>query len=289
MRETHIHTYTLNDCETPVSLSGHGTPLVLCHGGPATRDYLDDLAPLFPAQIQLIRYTQRGAPSTPEPFSLNQQIADLEALRNALGLEQWLVGGHSWGAFLALAYAVAHPERCLGLVLLNGTGLNPDWQKQYRLNRRKKLPPAHQIEALHLQQELEEACGGKSAGYKRRLKILYAPADLHDPARVAEIPNAGPANPPAQAALMQDWLQTLADPAFVAAARALELPLLCVHGSADPRPGSGAQELAASVRHGQWVELANCGHYPWVEQPVALQTALHAFLTPWTQTEQAHA
>ena len=44
-------------------------------------------------------------------------VADLEQLRRHLGIAQWLLFGGSWGSTLALAYAEAHPMRCLGLVL----------------------------------------------------------------------------------------------------------------------------------------------------------------------------
>ena len=44
-------------------------------------------------------------------------IEDIERLRSALGIERWLVLGGSWGATLGLAYAAAHPQACIGLVL----------------------------------------------------------------------------------------------------------------------------------------------------------------------------
>jgi len=44
-------------------------------------------------------------------------IADIEALREHLSIERWIVNGASWGSTLALAYAQAHPDRVLGLVL----------------------------------------------------------------------------------------------------------------------------------------------------------------------------
>ena len=44
-------------------------------------------------------------------------IADIEALREHLGIKQFLLFGGSWGSTLALAYAEAHPDRCLGLVI----------------------------------------------------------------------------------------------------------------------------------------------------------------------------
>ena len=44
-------------------------------------------------------------------------MADIERLRETLGIDKWLVFGGSWGSTLALAYAETHPERCTGLVL----------------------------------------------------------------------------------------------------------------------------------------------------------------------------
>jgi proline iminopeptidase len=57
-------------------------------------------------------------------------IRDLEQVRAHLGIEQWLVVGGSWGATLALAYAIAHPSRVSGLVLratFLGTRAELEW------------------------------------------------------------------------------------------------------------------------------------------------------------------
>jgi proline iminopeptidase len=45
-------------------------------------------------------------------------IADLETLRTHRGHQQWIVGGHSWGANLALLYALAHPDRVTGVIYM---------------------------------------------------------------------------------------------------------------------------------------------------------------------------
>jgi proline iminopeptidase len=67
-------------------------------------------------------FDQRGAGrSTPlgelRDNTTPHLIADIERLREHLGLGRWLVFGGSWGSTLALAYAEAHPDRCQGLVL----------------------------------------------------------------------------------------------------------------------------------------------------------------------------
>ncbi len=99
-----------------------GVPLVFLHGGPGGgclphhRRYYD------PSFWNIVLYDQRGAGRSTPVASLvdnttQHLVADLERLREKLGIERWLLFGGSWGSTLALAYAQAHPDRVLGLVL----------------------------------------------------------------------------------------------------------------------------------------------------------------------------
>lgn len=104
--------------------SGHpgGIPVLFLHGGPGAgatgvhRRFFD------PSSYRIIIYDQRGAGrSTPRGELTNNTtadlIADIERLRDHLGIKQFLLFGGSWGSTLALAYAEAHPDRCVGLVI----------------------------------------------------------------------------------------------------------------------------------------------------------------------------
>ena len=81
-----------------------------------------------PARSMVVAFEQRGCgrsrPSVIEPGSdlstntTRALVADMERLREHLGIERWLVTGVSWGSTLALAYAQAHPERVLGIALM---------------------------------------------------------------------------------------------------------------------------------------------------------------------------
>ncbi len=99
-----------------------GVPVVFLHGGPgagaspAHRRFFD------PAHYRIVIFDQRGAGrSTPLGEITDNTtpllIADIETLREHLGITNWLVFGGSWGSTLALAYSEAHPERCTGLIL----------------------------------------------------------------------------------------------------------------------------------------------------------------------------
>lgn len=275
----------LNGCPTPVSVAGEGAAIVLLHGGPGSFDYLGELAKMLPPHWRHIRYDQRGGGQAGKagPFTVNQLVADLESLRQQLGIDSWVVLGHSWGAFLALAYASEHPEAVKGLIQLSGTGLDPDWQKGYHTARRKRLPPAEQIEMLHLRQERETACDGKLAGIQRRLLEISLGADFADKSHLPEVLALMATSPQASGvseALMADWQAWLQNPAFRQRVGELPMPVLCLHGEADPRPATGAITLGEVLPQGRFVLLPASGHYPWLEQPAALTGLLAEFLAP---------
>jgi len=99
-----------------------GQPVVFLHGGPGAGASAEHRRFFDPAHYRIVIFDQRGAGrSTPlGELSANTTpdlIADIEALRQHLGIERWLVFGGSWGSTLALAYAEAHPQRVAGLIL----------------------------------------------------------------------------------------------------------------------------------------------------------------------------
>jgi proline iminopeptidase len=99
-----------------------GVPAVFLHGGPgagaspAHRRFFD------PAHYRIVIFDQRGAGrSTPlgsvTANTTPELVADIERLREHLGIERWVVFGGSWGSTLAIAYGERHPDACLALVL----------------------------------------------------------------------------------------------------------------------------------------------------------------------------
>jgi len=112
----------IGDCELYCEQEGSGTALVLLHGGPGATH--GEFHPHFSRAADFARviyYDQRGCGlSDYEPgsgYCVDQATDDLDRLREALGINQWVVLGHSYGGLLAQCYAMKYPENLKGLVL----------------------------------------------------------------------------------------------------------------------------------------------------------------------------
>ena len=99
-----------------------GVPVVFLHGGPGAGANATHRRFFDPAFYRIIIFDQRGSGRS-QPLGETRDnttphlIADMELLREHLGVDRWFVFGGSWGSTLALAYAEHHPERVRGLAL----------------------------------------------------------------------------------------------------------------------------------------------------------------------------
>lgn len=111
------HVLHIEECGNP-----KGIPVLFVHGGPGAgcedyhRRFFD------PERYRIILFDQRGCGhSTPhaslEGNTTQALVADMERIREHLGIDKWLLFGGSWGSTLSLVYAETHPERVLGLIL----------------------------------------------------------------------------------------------------------------------------------------------------------------------------
>ena len=100
----------------------HGVPVVFLHGGPGSGCNENHRRYFNPAKYRIILFDQRGCHrSEPcgntEANTTQDLLKDLEAIRQKLEIDQWVLFGGSWGATLALLYAEAFPERVRGMII----------------------------------------------------------------------------------------------------------------------------------------------------------------------------
>ena len=121
---------------------GEGPDVVVLSGGPGCVHYLADES-IAPAGFRCWFPDPRGVGvSGGGPHSMALAVADLEALRRAIGAEQWIVLGHSWGSDLAVRYALDHPDHVRGVVGIAGHGLHRDqeWSAAYEAGNARQIP-----------------------------------------------------------------------------------------------------------------------------------------------------
>jgi proline iminopeptidase len=145
------HTLYWEQCGNP-----DGKPVVLLHGGPGA-GCSDNMRRFHdPAKYRIVLFDQRGAGrSTPHADLVDNTtwdlVADIEKLREHLGIARWQVFGGSWGSTLALAYAETHPQRVTELVL-RGIFMLRRWELEwfYQEGASRLFPDAwqHYIDAI---------------------------------------------------------------------------------------------------------------------------------------------
>lgn len=121
------------------TVTGSGPTMLMFNGGPGCDDYLEPVAELLDDVVRTVRFEPRGCGRSDWDgrYDLDTLLSDAEALREAYGAERWIVAGHSMGSNWALAYAVRHPERVVGVVGIAGGKVVNDreWSAVYSERR----------------------------------------------------------------------------------------------------------------------------------------------------------
>ncbi len=121
------HVLYVEECGNP-----RGLPVLFVHGGPGAgceeyhRRYFD------PTLFHIILFDQRGSGRSKPHAGLDgnttqKLVEDMEAIRELLGIQRWVLFGGSWGSTLSLVYAQTHPDRVRGLIL-RGIFLCRPWE-----------------------------------------------------------------------------------------------------------------------------------------------------------------
>lgn len=249
---------TDDGCRLWTKVSGDGPPVVLVHGGPGWWDVLDDLAAMLADLATVHQWDQRGAGRSERrgPYTIERFVADLEAVRRRTGHERITLVGHSWGAALALQYCLAHPESVDRLVYIAGVGLDGT-PASYR----------QRVDELLQREQYDDAWLARfSTGFADRVTAL-------DQARRLNTPRFEPNHECAAqlTAELRAWTDR------EAACRAIEVPVLIVHGELDLRPPAVTDSLLEALPQATRGIIAGAAHYPWIEAPEAFAAAVR----PW--------
>jgi proline iminopeptidase len=259
---------------------GSGPEIVVLHGGPgAHHDYLLPGFDRLATGRTLVYYDQRGGGRSPVdrevPVGWQEQVADLEALREQWGRERLTIAGYSWGGLLGLLYAKEHPQRVESIALVSSA---PVWRGA-RDEFERRLAARNAAPAVRAAREEAQAGGLRerdAAAYRQRMFELSVAGYFHDIALASRL-TPFRITGRTQTAV---W-DSLGDFDLRAALQELPLRARVVHGEDDPIPIETAAALAATL-HATLVRIPSCGHVPYVEAPDEFVAALD----PWLPRDQ---
>ena len=260
--------------------TGSGLPLLLINGGPGfPAQHFGPLAHQLASRLQMrvIRFDQRGTGRSTldvvsnETLSLALMVHDIEALRRSLGIDGWVVMGHSFGAVLAMAYAAEHRTAVRTLILSAPAGVDLSYAPTLQANIHSRLT-AEENTALELAQS------GSSPTYERQLEVLsiLLSAYVRDKAHLPSLRRAvidSRVYVPAVGALVMSNLARDNHDLRPGLAR-LGVPTLILQGDEDPLGLETALEVHHAISSSELVIIPNASHYGWLDNPQAYFAAV---------------
>jgi proline iminopeptidase len=272
-----------------VESEGSGEPLLLLPGGPASshltfHPHFSALADQY--RVLYLDYRGRGKSESRTPITFAIDVADIDAVRTALGLEQLSIYGFSYGGMVAMAYALAHPTRVRRLILANTLHSPEMWQRNHEnINREiaNQFPEVWE-QIIHLR-----AQGVRSTD--ARVQALYA---VHAPlVRFYNPDNAkkllsepGSRNAELYPVFVGDDVEFFIGgevaklPDFRPRLKELAMPTLILAGRYDRALYPAYQiEFARYAPQARFVWMERSGTFSHIEEPDAVMALVHEHLT----------
>jgi pimeloyl-ACP methyl ester carboxylesterase len=255
------------------------------------------LAPLAKGR-RIVCYDLRGRGRSspvddPSRLGVSFDVADLEAVRRHLGLEQPAVLGHSYPSAVALLHALEHPGTVARLVLVGGFGARRrPWHEaeQPSLGEMIRPPGAPRLGAMRAGRVHRTDPRGYAREWMRQYLLPLQVARPDHVARVpldaCDLPNEFPER------WLKQWLEcvypSMGDWDWRPRLPSLRIPVLLVWGQAERGPREMEREWLEGLEDGHLLAIPDSGHWPFCENPGAFFPAVEAFLAGPVPRPTAH-
>jgi proline iminopeptidase len=264
--------------------------LIAIHGGPGVdlESIAADFAPLAAHHV-VIFYDQRGTgrstlPADTARLGAEQQIADLDAIRQHFGLARVTLIAHSYGPLLAATYALAHPSAVRRMVFFGPVPpRRGDFWTRFGKTVASRLDSTQQAQMTAANHRLGDA----SADARQACRDLWAIAlrpRLAEPDRTlplirSDLCASDPAGIRYGLTITNRVVMgSYGDWDLRSRLRGLTIPVLVVHGEQDAIPMDLVEEWTTSLPRGQLLRVPGTAHFPYVEQPKIVWPAVERFL-----------
>lgn len=226
--------------------------------------YMASLEQLASREFVVVTYDQRGTGRSTEPsdgYALFEYVADLEAVREAIGAERVYLMGHCWGGLVAMRYATVYPQRVRSIVLWGSAP--PSWHVADAAQARKDQRFAE------LQQQ--GIIPATLLGVEQILPVFLSDPSFELPDELRDLQYS--------ATVEQDTMSAVGEYDITTEVGSLNHPVLLLWGEDDPfgLPTAEATRNALSAAQVEFVVLGQCGHL-WQECPGEFFSLVRAFL-----------
>jgi proline iminopeptidase len=260
---------------------GKGEPVLVIHGGPVLdQSYMIDHFKELSKNHRLIFFDQRACgKSTADvdtaSMTMKTLIDDIDQLRQKLGLDQVHVLGHSWGGMLAAKYAIEYPLKVKSLVLCDAM------PPSFRLWNEEEQIVARRTSAYDslLQEQIKSQEGFKNQEVKwvdSLMKVSFK-SQFVDTTKLAWLKIKLPQDYFKRSKIFEHIAPELFAFDLTTQLEKIIAPTLIIYGDQEPATKISGPVYKSGIADSQLVIIPNCGHFPFIEQPLRFNNAVSLF------------
>jgi proline iminopeptidase len=260
---------------------GKGKLILLINGGPGMNSNgFDGIAKLLSKNNMTITYDQRGTGRSilqitdSNTISMNLMVEDIEALRNHLKIDRWIILGHSFGGMLAAYYATIHPENIESLILSSAGGI--DLGLLSYVSIQKKLSKQESDSLNYWNKKIEDG----DTSYHARLQrgMALAPAYVYNRKNIPVIAERlTQGNSVINVLVWNDMQKIKFD--CTKKLSAFNKPVLIIQGKNDIIEEKTALLEHKVFKNSTLVFLDHTGHYGWLDNEDQYLSVIRKFLS----------
>lgn len=259
------------------TVQGNGPAMLAIPGGPGIDGaYLRSALRGVQARSYVIDVRGTGAShvaNTTANITIDHILSDFERLRAANHLRSWIVFGHSFGGYLAQAYAARYPQSVRALILVSSTAPDLRLEGQVQRSVSQMLSPQDRQKLSTL--SLLYRTNPDEAMREQTDTILpYFFADRSKWRLVAPL-----VDPPHDSyAMSRAFFPDLQTHAFAGSLRSFRNPVLVVYGEKDGGVDVFSKSILDNTPTAHLAVIANAGHFVWIEQPRVFADTVNRYL-----------
>jgi pimeloyl-ACP methyl ester carboxylesterase len=242
-------------------LRRYGSPpfnIAVIHGGPGAPGEMGPVARELASDWSILEPFQTAG-------TVEGQVEELRAVLDEEGdLPVYLIG-FSWGAWLSFILAATHPAYVKKLILIGSGPFEEKYAARIMETRLDRLNQEEKAEVLSLMDFLNDPAIENRDSLMGRFGALISRADSYDP--LPHEDEVFECQYDIYQSAWEDARSLRQSGELLECASKVECPVVAIHGEYDPHPSEGVRVPLATILRGfRFIQLAKCGHCPWIER-----------------------